>query len=317
MARNDIGNLNVRVTADTREFVNGMANVQRRTEQTTAVLQKSRQAFSGLGAAMRMPRLARGAALGGAASGVASALGIGALSGGAVGIAATGTFLVVDGLIQRSRRLNELATERRQIELDIAKAQREQTEAAQALANTIRAEFSGSGSETANRLAMDQKNAERIQLLQSEIAALYAGRAGASGFEWQQTERRIQELRNAISQQQTVRFGERPGYPGARALAERRLEGWTQGIPELARRAGLPGLDQFRVVFDKVSEGVQAQVRGASAVEAMQQASRESMAVVRQYLDEWKRENQRSSDMLATTVGRISSQITQLTYRSD
>lgn len=309
MARNEIGPLNVRVSADTREFVSGMANVQRRMEQTTAVIQKSRQAFNGLGSAMRMPGLGRGAALGGALSGVAGALGLGALGGGVVGLASTGAFMLVDGLIRRNERLKEIAVERLETERKIHETMLEQMRTtAQSVVDAQKIIDESLGRPTQADVS---ERLGRISILETELARrLSAVRSlvtseGQTLYQYK-TRREmeyVQEARDALlAEQQRQRDAMNPIQPNG--LGNR----LTNVLSRNVDRGSIGDIFTSLAVAGR-------EARDAAAERA--QEERLTANAIRDAVADWKRENQRSSDMLATTVGRISSQITQLTFRSD
>jgi hypothetical protein len=301
VAKGDIG-LGVRVTADTRDFVTGMADVQRRTEQTTAVLQKSRAAFSGLGSAMRLPSLGRSGALGGAASGVAGALGLGALGGGVVGLASTGAFMLVDGLIRRNERLKELAAERLETERKIHETLLEQMRAtAQSVVDAQKVIDNALG-RPATTDSTDRLN--RISTLETELARrLSTVRSGVTdGRTWYQFESRrqeqyVQEARDALAAE-LQRQREAMVPPQANGLGER-----LRGV----------GVEPFFPLFSSTPQD-QLSKQAADGASAM---AKELGDVIKRAVEEFKRENQRQTDQLATTVNRISSQITQLNFGSN
>jgi hypothetical protein len=302
VAKNDIGGMSTRVTCDTRDFVTGMANVQRRTEQTTAVLQKSRAAFSGLGSAMRLPGLGRSGALGGAASGIAGALGLGALGGGVVGLASTGAFMLVDGLIQRNERLKELAAERLETERKIHETLLEQMRAtAQSVVDAQKVIDDALG-RPAQQDSTERLN--RISTLEAELARrLSTVRSGITeGRTWYQFESRrqqefVQEARDALAAEiQRQRDAMVP--PQANGLGGR-----LRGV----------GVEAFFPLFSSTPQD-QLSKQSADGAAAL---AKELGDVLERAVDVWKRENQRTSDQQATVINRISSQITQLTFRRD
>lgn len=304
MAKTDIANLNVRLTASTSEFTAGMANAQRRLEQTTAVVTKSRAAFSGLGSAMRMPGLGRGAALGGAASGVAGALGLGALGGGVAGLAVVGGYVAVDKILERIKANEE---RRAQIQAQITDDLKAQNEALEEQSRKI-------------------VNANEI------IAGALGGPRGASSDQLEKlnalgTEiRRLQEFRNRVAfNPMGLDYGTNvqeidESIKRARE-AERRIMNEVNGTSTNGlgdRLSGILAQDRDRGsaadVFNSLASAQRA-ARDAAALQA--EADEETARAIRDAVADWKRENQKASDLLATTVGRISSQITQLTYRSN
>ena len=304
MARNEIGPLNVRVSADTREFVSGMANVQRRMEQTTAVLQKSRQAFGGLGSAMRMPGLGRGAALGGAASGVAGALGLGAIGGGVAGLSVAAGYIAVDRITTSIRANEERRLKIQQDSIDAINAQAEAYEEQRQKMNAANAAIDAA---IRGNVGANQDQLEKLNLIGAELERLrdLRRRVGFNplnldyGTTTQEIDKAIEDAREALRRITNEINGVSTNGLGNRL---------TNVLSRNVDRGSIGDIFTSLAVAGR-------EARDAAAERA--QEERLTANAIRDAVADWKRENQRSSDMLATTVGRISSQITQLTFRSD
>lgn len=304
MARNEIGPLNVRVSADTREFVSGMANVQRRMEQTTAVLQKSRQAFGGLGSAMRMPGLGRGAALGGAASGVAGALGLGAIGGGVAGLSVAAGYIAVDRITTSIRANEERRLKIQQDSIDAINAQAEAYEEQRQKMNAANAAIDAA---IRGNVGANQDQLEKLNLIGAELERLrdLRRRVGFNplnldyGTTTQEIDKAIEDAREAL-----------------RRITNEINGVSTNGLGNRLKNVLSRNVDRGSIgdIFTSLAVAGR-EARDAAAERA--QEERLTANAIRDAVADWKRENQRSSDMLATTVGRISSQITQLTFRSD
>lgn len=304
MARNEIGPLNVRVSADTREFVSGMANVQRRMEQTTAVLQKSRQAFGGLGSAMRMPGFGRGAALGGAASGVAGALGLGAIGGGVAGLSVAAGYIAVDRITTSIRANEERRLKIQQDSIDAINAQAEAYEEQRQKMNAANAAIDAA---IRGNVGANQDQLEKLNLIGAELERLrdLRRRVGFNplnldyGTTTQEIDKAIEDAREAL-----------------RRITNEINGVSTNGLGNRLTNALSRNVDRGSIgdIFTSLAVAGR-EARDAAAERA--QEERLTANAIRDAVADWKRENQRSSDMLATTVGRISSQITQLTFRSD
>lgn len=304
MARNEIGPLNVRVSADTREFVSGMANVQRRMEQTTAVLQKSRQAFGGLGSAMRMPGFGRGAALGGAASGVAGALGLGAISGGVVGLSVAAGYIAVDRITTSIRANEERRLKIQQDSIDAINAQAEAYEEQRQKMNAANAAIDAA---IRGNVGANQDQLEKLNLIGAELERLRDLRRRVEfnplnldyGTTTQEIDKAIEDAREAL-----------------RRITNEINGVSTNGFGNRLKNVLSRNVDRGSIgdIFTSLA------VAGREARDAADERAQEERLTanaIRDAVADWKRENQRSSDMLATTIGRISSQITQLTFRSD
>lgn len=304
MARNEIGPLNVRVSADTREFVSGMANVQRRMEQTTAVLQKSRQAFGGLGSAMRMPGFGRGAALGGAASGVAGALGLGAISGGVVGLSVAAGYIAVDRITTSIRANEERRLKIQQDSIDAINAQAEAYEEQRQKMNAANAAIDAA---IRGNVGANQDQLEKLNLIGAELERLRDLRRRVEfnplnldyGTTTQEIDKAIEDAREAL-----------------RRITNEVNGVSTNGFGNRLKNVLSRNVDRGSIgdIFTSLA------VAGREARDAADERAQEERLTanaIRDAVADWKRENQRSSDMLATTIGRISSQITQLTFRSD
>ena len=304
MARNEIGPLNVRVSADTREFVSGMANVQRRMEQTTAVLQKSRQAFGGLGSAMRMPGFGRGAALGGAASGVAGALGLGAIGGGVAGLSVAAGYIAVDRITTSIRANEERRLKIQQDSIDAINAQAEAYEEQRQKMNAANAAIDAA---IRGNVGANQDQLEKLNLIGAELERLrdLRRRVGFNpltldyGTTTQEIDKAIEDAREALRRITNEINGVSTNGLGNRL---------TNVLSRNVDRGSIGDIFTSLAVAGR-------EARDAAAERA--QEERLTANAIRDAVADWKRENQRSSDMLATTVGRISSQITQLTFRSD
>ncbi len=304
MARNEIGPLNVRVSADTREFVSGMANVQRRMEQTTAVLQKSRQAFGGLGSAMRMPGFGRGAALGGAASGVAGALGLGAIGGGVAGLSVAAGYIAVDRITASIRANEERRLKIQQDSIDAINAQAEAYEEQRQKMNAANAAIDAA---IRGNVGANQDQLEKLNLIGAELERLrdLRRRVGFNplnldyGTTTQEIDKAIEDAREALRRITNEINGVSTNGLGNRL---------TNVLSRNVDRGSIGDIFTSLAVAGR-------EARDAAAERA--QEERLTANAIRDAVADWKRENQRSSDMLATTVGRISSQITQLTFRSD
>ena len=304
MARNEIGPLNVRVSADTREFVSGMANVQRRMEQTTAVLQKSRQAFGGLGSAMRMPGFGRGAALGGAASGVAGALGLGAIGGGVAGLSVAAGYIAVDRITTSIRANEERRLKIQQDSIDAINAQAEAYEEQRQKMNAANAAIDAA---IRGNVGANQDQLEKLNLIGAELERLrdLRRRVGFNplnldyGTTTQEIDKAIEDAREAL-----------------RRITNEINGVSTNGLGNRLTNVLSSNVDRGSIgdIFTSLAVAGR-EARDAAAERA--QEERLTANAIRDAVADWKRENQRSSDMLATTVGRISSQITQLTFRSD
>lgn len=304
MAKSEIANLNVQLTANTNQFTAGMANAQRRLEQTTAVVTKSRAAFSGLGSAMRMPGLGRGAALGGAASGVAGALGLGALGGGVAGLAVVGGYVAVDKILERIKANEE---RRAQIQAQITDDLKAQNEALEEQSRKIvdaNAIISGAlgGPRGASSDQLEKLNAiaaeiRRLQTFRDRVAF------NPMGLDYGTN---VQEIDEGI---QRAREAERRLMNEANGISTNGLGSRLSGVLAQDRDRG-SAADVFNAISNAQRAAREAAAQRAEADDLTARTIREAVA-------EWKRENQKASDLLATTVGRISSQITQLTYRSN
>jgi hypothetical protein len=310
VARNDIGHLNVRVGADTREFVNGMANVQRRTEQTTAVLQKSRQAFGALGGAMRMPGLGRAGAFGGAASGVAGALGLGALGGGVAGLASTAGFSLVSTIIEDVRRREERRLEINKQIAELAERQADAyKEAQEAYAKQVldaqrlvQGALDPGGTKARDR---QQSILEQINGVNAEIvrrAALVRDQEALQFTPFGRDDKLLEEMRANLAESKAA----------LEALVAQFNGVGGNGLGRRLAAAGVQG--DFVPLFSGSSPQSELSKQSADGAEA---TAKKLADVIERAVDEFKRENQRQTDQLATTVNRISSQITQLTYRRD
>jgi hypothetical protein len=333
--RGEVGSLSVRVQAHTGEFVSGMARVQQRLDQTTVAATKSRMALAQLGGAMRLPGLGRGAALGGAASGIAGALGIGALSGGVAGVAAAGAYVVVDGLISRYKELNRQIEERRQKEREITEATLAQSKAVAQIAAQL--SVVGQGSAAANAQSR-QASAfsiyeERRAVLEAQIAQLRSDQAVASGAGLNPGAAREVASRNRVqldSIRQQIAEAERlldaagkayfnaangrvngmrpqrdvAGEANARAAADREARENSLGG---RIRDGIEGAVRRSIsdIFARLREGREKEREEA-------RKTREAAEHTANALDELRRENQRLSAPLASTVGRLSGQVEQL-----
>lgn len=304
MARNEIGPLNVRVSADTREFVSGMANVQRRMEQTTAVLQKSRQAFGGLGSAMRMPGFGRGAALGGAASGVAGALGLGAIGGGVAGLSVAAGYIAVDRITTSIRANEERRLKIQQDSIDAINAQAEAYEEQRQKMNAANAAIDAA---IRGNVGANQDQLEKLNLIGAELERLRDLRRRVEfnplnldyGTTTQEIDKAIEDAREAL-----------------RRITNEINGVSTNGFGNRLKNVLSRNVDRGSIgdIFTSLA------VAGREARDAADERAQEERLTanaIRDAVADWKRENQRSSDMLATTIGRISSQITQLTFRSD
>lgn len=315
MARNDIGTLNVRVQADTAQFVNGMARAQATMDRTTQAAGKSRTALAALGGALKMPGLGRGAAFGGAASGIASALGVGALGGGVAGVAATAGFIAVDALIAKYREMNQLAAERAEKEKEAAAAMMESARAAQQVAANIRAYNSGTVSMQERLDAFNTQNAEQLRTLDERHRTIIEQlrREGLPASERERLLRQAEGVNNLRQQQIDIANSERArirGDVGQPAETNRR------GLLDRARSGIGEAFSEFN--FGRfLSESARNEQVRIEADRAQAEATKELADAIARGLEEWQRTNQRASDQIATVASRISSQITQLTYRRD
>jgi len=301
MARNSIGTLAVQVQADTSQFVAGMANATRRTEQFTTATQRMRTSVAAAGAAFKAPGLGRGAAFGGAASGVAGALGIGSLAGGVAGIAATGAFLLIDGLVTRERQLAEAAKATRQAMLDRNEAIRAGLIAAVSIYE--RAENALETNPAQRRVNAIRENA------QSQRAPLEA---------------RLEELRTQIADRNTSVFDRallneekqrnietqyEIDQREKRALEQERQRNAARGLAFMAGQ----GIEGIRGVFEpivrSISNDVQARIQANDNLIKIAERQEERDKALIESLLGFTREMQRDFGNLSSSVGRIGNQV--------
>lgn len=308
MARNSIGSLFVGLYADTRDFVQGMARSQASLDGVTRASTKTRQAVSQLGGAFRNPVLGRSGAFGGAASGVASALGLGALGGGAAGLAATGAFLLVDGLIERHKKIAELIKEQRTQSEALLQSQIEMGRASDQILNGLRnrgntGPFAGD--------AQSLKVQEQVASLQAEVDALVSQLGSASGSPevMRSLRTRINELREGIrtlNRDETRRLYETPPPTDTRQIeqeviaqraAERRAMAWESFQSRTDGRGPSGGMSIFETA------------------RALGERSLEYQRMLAEELAQFRRDYQRVSLPVATTVERLSAQLALLDNR--
>lgn len=296
------GDLNVKLTASTGEFVGGMAAAQRSIDNVSRGAQKGRAALAGLGGALRMPGLSRGAAFGGFASNAASALGLGALAGGAAGIAGTLVFSGVTAFIDILKESNRRATEAAEgiREYDAALAKNQQTVAG--IIDQIRID-AGPNPERANKeAALRNESASRNQELISRRNEILrtgignpANRAAVQAIVDQNpnTFRDNSVLRNAGNSNEQVR----------------------QGVVALAAGRGV--FEELRNIEGALEDNADVLRRGLEALAAEDaKAAAEVAQTASETAEKFERSVQRMSDQLTTHIGGISAQIGQLIMKS-
>lgn len=305
----DIGAANVRLTADTRQFVQGMAATERSMQRVGQAAQRSIPAVSALGSTLGRASFGRGGAFGSAASGVLSGLGVGVFAGGVGGLAATGLAIGVQELVSSYQRMREEAEKRIQ-------AERELTEQLRTRINDLR----GRGADTSlvdalkpfqeaadlaatvvaqaqNRLAEAEKDGFRQFLLRSPytagIGALLSSGDRSAG-------RAAAALREAEAQKRIA----------DQLLADERIR--IRGA-ELAAQPFIPDLRYPEQYGPATDEAVQAANETAQALASIAREQAEANAALldesRREREAWERTFQRASDTIAVGVNKLAGQL--------
>lgn len=281
-----------------------MAGVQRNLDNVTRTAAKTRQAVSGLGAAMRMPGLGRAGAFGGFASGAAGALGIGALGGGVAGIAGTAGFLLINTIVSDIAKKEQLRIAHN---AKIAEQVERQAAAFQAQVDA-RAELAVSAQRIVDATLEpggEKARAERERLL-GQINTLDAEAA---------------KLRRSL----TLAIGLRT-YFGNRDDPDFDVEGFQARLDRIAQArevltngvsdAGRGTSSILRGTLDSIEprenplaralrEGAAAQREAAESAKRSQETQKD----LAEALEGWTREMQRDFGNLATSVGKIGNQV--------
>ena len=301
------GDLNVKLTASTGEFVGGMAAAQRSIDNVQRASTKGRASLSALGASFRLPGLTRGAAFGGAASNALAAFGLGGLGGGAAGIAATAVFSSIQ-LIQS--HIAAIEKKRAEYQAKIA-AEAERAEAAymeqqkameemRALAAQIIVDTNDPGgmSERSRRASILEKiNAVEASRRDIQARLDYARVLRLSGNE---TGDEVGQLRAelAASDRAAQRLRRQYMNPGSSPNDTKNAPGSSGGLGDK---------------LDKLEKSTKL----LAEAEASRAATERELAQQNQQIaDEFRRANQRMSDQLTTHTGGISAQIGQLIMKS-
>lgn len=306
MSRLDIGALNVRLQADTRQFVSDMANGERSIGRVANAAKQSRTAIAGLGSAFRLPGLGRAGAFGGAVGNVASAFGLGAFGAGLGGIVGTLSFGALqkaadylrdnwNAAAETTKKLNESIRLQTEASRDYVKSLEErQLTVDEVIQNAL-------NPEGAKARARQQEIVNQINLIEGELSRLREQRLVASN--------RFLGNRNDLANvDESIR---RATEAAAKLVAE--FEALSGNGPSSKLLLGLKVNDLKEAVNPSAS-------KSAAIAEASEARLRDQAKIQSDILDALKeltKENQRQSDQITTSINRVTTQVLVLQRRRE